>query len=54
MIPKSRRTALFTFDFTEELALQQLGTEIIENFAFSAATIPARPILTVKPCSCLL
>lgn len=33
-------TALFSFDFPEELALQQLGTEIVENFAFSAATYP--------------
>ena len=34
-------TALFSFDFPEELALQQLGTEIVENFAFSAATYPS-------------
>jgi len=33
-------TALFSFDFPEELALQQLGTEIVENFAFSTATYP--------------
>jgi len=33
-------TPLFSFDFPEELALQQLGTEIVENFAFSAATYP--------------
>ena len=32
--------AAFTFDFPEELYLAQTGTEIVENFAWSAATYP--------------
>ena len=41
-------TALFTFNFLEELALQQLGTEIVEIFAFSAATYLGATNPTVK------
>ena len=33
-------TALFSFDFPEELYLQQTGTEIVSNFAWSNATYP--------------
>lgn len=33
-------TAAWTLDLPEELYLQQTGTEIVENFAFSAATYP--------------
>lgn len=33
-------TAAFSFDFPEELFLNQLGTEIIENFSWSAANYP--------------
>ena len=33
-------TAVASFDFPEELYLQQVGTEIVENFAWSAATYP--------------
>ena len=33
-------TAAFTFDFPEEMFLNQLGTEIIENFTWSAASYP--------------
>lgn len=33
-------TAVATFDFPEELYLQQVGTEIVENFAWSAASYP--------------
>jgi len=32
--------AIATLDFPEELYLNQTGTEIVENFAFSAATYP--------------
>lgn len=32
--------AAFTFDFPEELYLAQTGTQIVENFAWSAATYP--------------
>ena len=33
-------TAAFTFDFPEEMFLNQLGTEIVENFTWSAASYP--------------
>lgn len=33
-------TALATFDFPEELFLDQTGTTLVDNFAFSAATYP--------------
>lgn len=33
-------TAAFTFDFPEEIFLSQTGTEVVDNFAFSAATYP--------------
>lgn len=33
-------TPLFSFDFPEELYLQQTGTEIVSNFAWSNATYP--------------
>lgn len=33
-------TALFSFNFPEEIFLSQTGTEIVENFAWSAATYP--------------
>ena len=33
-------TAAATFDFPEELFLDQAGTTLVENFAFSAATYP--------------
>lgn len=36
----SAGTVVGTFDFPEELFLQQTGTEIVENFTFSAATYP--------------
>lgn len=32
--------AAFTFDFPEEIYLAQTGTQIVENFAWSAATYP--------------
>ena len=43
-------TAVASFDFPEELYLQQVGTEIVENFAWSAATYPnsANPNLDGK------
>ena len=33
-------TPAFTFDFAEEIFLDQAGTELVQNFAFSAATSP--------------
>lgn len=33
-------TAAFTFDFPEEIFLDQTGTTLVENFAWSAATYP--------------
>ena len=33
-------TAIATFDFPEELFLDQTGTTLVDNFAFSAATYP--------------
>jgi len=33
-------TAAFTFDFPEELFLDQAGTTLVENFAWSAVTYP--------------
>lgn len=36
----SAGTVVGTFDFPEELYLAQTGTEIVENFTFSAATYP--------------
>ena len=33
-------TAAFTFDFPEEIYLAQTGTQIVEKFAWSAATYP--------------
>lgn len=33
-------TAAFTFDFPEEIFLDQAGTTLVENFAWSAATYP--------------
>ena len=33
-------TAAFTFDFPEEMFLSQTGTELVDNFTFSAATYP--------------
>ena len=33
-------TAAFTFDFPEEIFLDQAGTVLVENFAWSAATYP--------------
>lgn len=34
-------TAVATFDFPEEIFLQQTGTQVVENFAWSAATYPS-------------
>lgn len=36
----SAETLICAIDFPEELYLKQTGTEIVENFAFSAATYP--------------
>ena len=33
-------TPAFSFDFPEELFLNQLGTQVVKNFAWSAATYP--------------
>ena len=33
-------TAAYTFDFPEEIFLDQAGTTLVENFAFNAATYP--------------
>lgn len=33
-------TAAFTFDFPEEIYLSETGTQIVDNFAWSAATYP--------------
>lgn len=44
-------TAAFTFDFPEEMFLSQTGTELVDNFTFSAATYPGAtdPNLNGKP-----
>ena len=44
-------TAAFTFDFPEEMFLSQTGTELVDNFTFSAATYPGAtdPNLDGKP-----